>query len=70
MKLKDAIQRGRALVKRRDLGPEDTVAVHVLVEMAQRVQRARKPLLALHKALNPGEADLNQVDLFGRDDSG
>jgi len=42
---------------------EESVAVHVLVELAQRVQRARRPLRQLANAFDPEEPDLNQEKL-------
>ena len=58
MRLKDAIR----IAKRIELKGEEAIAVHVLAQLAARVQRMQKPLRDLDRALNP-DTHLNQESL-------
>lgn len=68
MRLKDAIEQAKALAgsSTAGLSPRDRVALHVLIQMAKRVERLQKPLRQLHRALCP-EEEMNQTELFGGD---
>lgn len=61
MKISDAIKHAEALVP--SLKREEAVAVYVLVELAKKVIRVRRPMRDLADALAP-QADLNQVAMF------
>lgn len=62
MRIEEAIKIADSLVKN-DLKRSDAVAVWVLVQLAKKVVRLRRPMRDLADALAP-EAKLNQVSMF------
>jgi len=66
VKLEHAIEHAQAMVP--GLKGKDAVAVHVLVEIAKRAKRLRKPVRQLADALSPRESELNQESLFPDED--
>jgi hypothetical protein len=62
MQLRDAVQRTQALVDAGTVRGLDAAALLALVELAKRIQAARRPLAVLNQAL---QEHLNQQDLFG-----
>jgi len=63
VKVEHAIKVAAELVP--SLKGRDAVAVHVLVQLAKRVRRARRPLRQLADAIAPEASGLNQEPLFG-----
>jgi hypothetical protein len=66
MKLRHAIRHVESMIAEEGVHGTDLVAIHVLVELAKKVERVQKPLRQLERALCPTE-DLSQGLLF--DDS-
>lgn len=62
MKISHAIKTAQALVPK--LKAEEAVAVHVLVQLAKRVQRLQKPIRRLADTFAPDAVPLNQEPLF------
>lgn len=61
MKIEDAVKHGERLVG--TLKREDAIAVHVLVELAKKVAKIRRPIRDLADALAP-DGKLTQVPMF------
>lgn len=68
MRIEEAIKISEALVER-DLKKSDAIAVWVLVQLAKKVMRARRPIRDLADAIAP-EAKLNQVSMFPEESDG
>jgi len=62
VKIEHAIKAATDLVPK--LTGKEAVAVHVLVQLAKRVRRARKPIRQLADAIAPDAPPLSQESLF------
>ena len=65
MRIEEAVKISESLIER-DLKQSDAVAVWVLVQLAKKVLRFRRPLRDLADAMAP-EAKLNQVSMFAEE---